>query len=633
MAGVTGSNPSRRAPSIRFVQAVRRLDVVRIIAGVTRSILSELKRRNVLRVAMAYAAIAWLLIQIAETVMPLYGFDDSAARTIVTVLVVGFVPVIALAWIFEWTPEGIRRDANAPPRAPGEGKWLDRVIVVTLVIAVIYFAIDKFVFDPARDAAKIEEAKEEGRKEGLLGVYGEQSIAVLPFDNLSDDPTQDFFGLGIAEEMLNLLARIPELRVISRTSSFRLSEQGLDIPEIAERLDVANVLEGSVRVAGNKLRITAQLIEGATNSHIWSDTWDRELSDIFAIQDEIAAEIVRRLEILLSGEMPRSVRTDPVTYALTLEAREHDRPTSTADPYRGVELLRQALELDPDYVPALLQLNYFAWQIARYGEHDTDEMSRLERETYHHVVEIAPDDPEVVARRAWEAFEIEHDWPTAANLFERAVNLDPGNPRVLQWSSAYSHIIGRHDTAITLRRRQLSIDPLCVTCAFNLMRSNYAARRTDEALEWHRVFREMGGSGGYMTLGKIHLLRGEPELALQAYEKEEDTFLKATGEVMALHDLGREQEVRALLADLESEVERQDVVWLAEAAAWIGDVDGAFKWLEHHYEADNYRYFFFHVYDPIFEKLHDDPRWLALRRKVNMSEQQLAAIEFNPRLP
>ena len=582
---------------------------------------------------MAYAAVAWLLIQVAETVLPLYGFDDSAARTVVTIVIVGFFPAIVLAWVFEWTPEGIRKDSEAAPREPGSGKWLDRGIILTLVVAVSFFAIDKYVFDPARDAAIVEQAIEQGRREGMLGTYGEQSIAVLPFENLSDDPAQDFFGLGIAEELLNLLARIPTLRVISRTSSFKVSEQELDVPEIAARLDVAHVLEGSVRVAGNQLRITAQLIEGTTNSHIWSDTWDRELGDVFAIQDEIASEVVQRLEILLSGEMPRSVRTDPVAYALTLQAREHDRPVLIADPDVGVELLRRALELDPDYIPALLQLNYFAWTLARENRDDAGEMARLERDTYNHAVAIAQDDPEVVARRAWEAFEVEHNWPVAATLFEQAVALDPGNPRVLQWSSAYANIIGQHDTAIRLRERQLSIDPLCIFCAYQLMRLTYRAGRTDESIEWHRVFLDMGGSGGYSRLGKVHLVRGEPDLALHVFKKQEDTVLNLAGQAMALHDLGREDEARAMLADLAPDVDRERARWLAEAHAWIGEVDGAFGWLARFHERDDYRYFFIDMTDPIFENLYDDPRWLDLRRKVRLSSEQLATIEFDPRLP
>jgi tetratricopeptide (TPR) repeat protein len=327
--------------------------------------------------------------------------------------------------------------------------------------------------------------------------------------------------------------------------------------------------------------------------------------------------------------MPRSVRTDPIAYALTLEARQHDRPTATADPRRGVELLQQALELDPDYVKALLELNYAAWGIVRFEESDADEMSRLERETYHRAVEIAPDDPEVVARRAWEAFEIEHDWPAAARLLERAVSLDPGNPRVLRWSSAYAKFIGLSDTAIALRRRELSIDPLCGSCAYNLMVCNYFARRTDAALEWNRVFREMEGEGGYITLGKIYLLRGEAELALQAFEEQEGNSMKAA----ALHDLGRVQEARVLLADTGAEVDRDEAGLRAQAAAWIGDIDGAFEWLRRYLEPDDYRYFFLHINDPIFEKLHDDPRWSALRRKVNLSEEQVAAIDFDPRLP
>jgi TolB-like protein len=441
------------------------------------SFLSELKRRNVLRVAMAYAAIAWLLVQIAETVMPLYGFSEDAVRTIVTVLAVGFVPVVILAWVFEWTPEGIQTDEAAQGTAPRDTRWLDRGIIVTLLIAVTYFAVDKYLLQPEPTH------------------YGDKSIAVLPFDNLSDDPAQDYFGLGIAEEMLNLLSRIPELRVISRTSSFELDDQGLEIPEIAERLDVAHVLEGSVRRAGNRLRITAQLIEGATDTHIWSDTWDRELDDVFAIQDEIADEVVRRLEVILSRGMPRSERTDPLAWDLLLQSREAVSGAGDDDPFRALELAQQALEHDPDYIPALLQLNYVAWDLANYWPVDAEEMFRLERQAYARAVEIAPDHPEVLARRAWEEFEIHNNWQRAAELVERAVSIAPGEVRVLYVAGNFAHLTGFFDIAERIRRRMLNIDPLCVNCVYGLMKGAYVARRYDEALEWHAKFRGIGAAG------------------------------------------------------------------------------------------------------------------------------------------
>lgn len=608
---------------------------VRIIAPVTGSLVAELKRRNVLRVAMAYAAIAWLLIQIAETVLPLYGFADSAARMVVTILVIGFIPVVVLAWVFEWTPEGIRRDTKEIPRAPGDAEWLDRLIVITLVIAVSYFAIDKFILDPARDREIVQEAKEEGRQEALLDSYGDKSIAVLPFENMSADPEKAFFGRGLAEEMLNLLARIPELRVISRSSSFKLSDEGLDIPEIAERLDVAHVLEGSVRIAGDHIRVTAQLIEGTTDAHIWSNTWDSEIKDIFAIEDEIADEVVKRLEILLSGDMPRSVRTDPVAYSLFIQAQQEE------DGPHKVALLKEALELDPDYVQALLKLNYLSWQMVQAWPFDDEEeretYKRLERETYTHAVDIAPDDPEVLTRRAWEAFEIHQDWPAAARLFERATEIDPHNYGVLSWLPWYALMIDRVDIALQFAERGMSIDPLCWGCAYQLMRLNYLAGRFTEALHWNEAFQEKGGRGGFITLGKTYLLLGKPELALQAFDKQQEDEITLPGKVMALHDLGRHQEARALFEDLASRDADAGLGGIgnlaAQMAAWIGETDKAFEWLELAFGDNDYRHFPIHYNDPMFKNLHGDPRWQALLRKVNLTDEQKAAIRFNPHLP
>ena len=326
----------------------------------SRSLFAELGRRGVFRVAAAYAAVAWLLIQVAETLLPVYGFGDQAVRAVVTVLIIGLLPAVILAWVFKWTPDGIRVDSETEGHTPRGHKWFDRTIVIVLLVAVAYFAVDKFVIDPSAVERRVEEARDEGRREGLSGAFGERSVAVCPFDNLSPDPEQDYFATGVAEELLNLLARIPELRVISRTSSFELCEQGLKIPEIAERLDVSHVLEGSIRKTGNRLRVTAQLIEGPSDAHLWSDTWDRDLGDIFDIQDEIAGEVVSRLEVLLVHGMPRSERTDPLAYALTLQATKLQESAAVEDNRRVVDLPQQALELDPDYVTALLKLNTHA---------------------------------------------------------------------------------------------------------------------------------------------------------------------------------------------------------------------------------------------------------------------------------
>ena len=227
-------------------------------------LIPELQRRNVIRVATAYVVVAWLIIQIAETTLPVFGFTDNAVRVVIIVLGIGLVPAIVGAWVFQLTPEGLRRDKGAdetPATSNISSRNLDRAIIVTLVLGLSYFALDKFLLAPDRAAEREAEVAEQARAEAIVGFYGDRSIAVLPFENMSSDPEQEYFVDGIAEEILNLLANIRELRVISRSSAFAFRGQDLEIPEIAERLNVAHVLEGSVRKIVNTVRVTAQLIE------------------------------------------------------------------------------------------------------------------------------------------------------------------------------------------------------------------------------------------------------------------------------------------------------------------------------------------------------------------------------------
>jgi adenylate cyclase len=238
------------------------------------SFLSELKRRNVFRAAAAYVAVAWLVMQVAEISFPAFGLGDRALRLLILALAIGFVPAVTLAWVFELTPEGVKRDRDldrSGPLVARTNRLLDRAIVVLLGLGVTYFAVDKFFLSPAREQVRVEQALEQGRSEALEKQLGETSIVVLPFTNLSTDPEQAFFADGMAEELLNLLARIPELRVISRTSAFSFKDKSLSVGEIADRLKVSHVLEGSVRRSDDRIRITAQLIDAKTDSHLWSE--------------------------------------------------------------------------------------------------------------------------------------------------------------------------------------------------------------------------------------------------------------------------------------------------------------------------------------------------------------------------
>jgi len=267
------------------------------------SILRELQRRNVLRVAAGYVALSWLIVQVMDTLAEAFSFTGDHIRMAVIVLAVGFIPAMIISWAFELTPEGLKRDADVRHdtlAAKASKQRLDRFVMAALALAVAYFVIDELLIEP---------------RQGPVTV-SERSIAVLPFVNMSSDPEQEYFSDGISEELLNLLARIPELRVISRSSAFSYKGKDVNVPDVARELNVAHVLEGSVRKAGNTIRITAQLIHGPTDEHVWSETWDRELVDIFAIQDEIAANVVERLRLELLGEVPTKTPVDPEAYTL-----------------------------------------------------------------------------------------------------------------------------------------------------------------------------------------------------------------------------------------------------------------------------------------------------------------------------
>jgi len=324
------------------------------------SLFNELKRRNVLRVATAYVLAAWLVIQVVETIFPAFGFSDSAVRIVTIVFAIGLVPTVIFSWAFELTPEGLKKERDVDRSksiTPHTGKKLDRMIMVVLALALGYFAFDKFVLSIEREAAlrveAVEEARQAMRNEALAEAQGDQSIAVLPFVNMSGDADNEYFSDGISEELLNLLAKIPQLRVISRTSAFSYKNKAVKVADVARELKVSHVLEGSVRKAGDRVRITAQLISADSDSHIWSETYDRTLDDIFEVQDEIAATVVERLKVTLLAESPHVQQTDPRAYTLRLQARHLAKRFSAESYEQASALYQQALAIDPDYVDAL----------------------------------------------------------------------------------------------------------------------------------------------------------------------------------------------------------------------------------------------------------------------------------------
>jgi len=599
------------------------------------SLYAELKRRNVIRVAVAYLAGAWLLIQVADTVFPAYGLPPSALTALITLLATGLVPVAVLAWVFEWTPEGLKRDTDVAPGDSVSGvsaRRLDRIIMVVLALGVGFFAFDKFVLDPARDAALEVAAEARGRTGALLRSYGDKSVAVLPFADLSPAGDQAYFSDGVAEEILNLLAQVPELRVISRSSAFRYRGDDIHIPTVAEELDVAYVLEGSVRMSGGRVRVTAQLIDAHADAHVWSKNFDRELADIFAIQDEIARLIVDELQVRLAGGGPRSYRTDPETYALYLQAKQLIDVLQT-DGSAAEDLLRQALQRDPDYVPALNLMVKAVFD--QTGDSDDDRYAydqgiALMRSYVDRVLAIDPGNSAALAHRSWMAFWYGNDLETAAEYINRALENDAANEWVLYVAMVVSLRTGRNDNAIAFAQAALLRDPLCSGCLYNLMNAAIRSGRYDEALAASER-RMRAALGGWISRGDIYLFKGDARTALELYDTHFDPVFSQRGRAIAFHELGDVEARDAAIAEIAGVDERYAYCEMAKVQAWIGNTDAAFRSLGRCLDRKSPAYIqelSGILWDPFYRNLHDDPRWRALREDANMGAERLAQIRI-----
>ncbi len=313
------------------------------------SFFHELKRRNVFKVAIAYAIAAWILIEITATTFPILKLPDWSVTLVTVLVLIAFPLTLILAWAFELTPEGLKKEKDVDPSESithATGRKLDFAIIGAMAVAIVFLLADKLLFSESVETNDVET------------VATGQSIAVLPFVNISSDEEQEYFSDGITEEILNSLASVKELKVAGRTSSFAFKGQNQDLRRIGELLGVKHILEGSVRKSGTTVRITAQLVQVEDGFHLWSDTYDRELTDIFAIQDEIANEILIQLKARLLDEeiqLIESQRTDPEVYDLYLLAKQrlYDRTRKTIE--SAVELLDQAIAKDPEYAPAYAQ--------------------------------------------------------------------------------------------------------------------------------------------------------------------------------------------------------------------------------------------------------------------------------------
>jgi TolB-like protein/thioredoxin-like negative regulator of GroEL len=600
------------------------------------SLFSELKRRNVIRVAFAYFAAAWLITEVAGTVLPAFGYGDAELRVIIILLAIAIVPTLVFSWIFEITPEGVKREVDVDREQSitrFTGKKIDRAIMILLAFGVVYFAFDKFVLDPVEDAQIAEVAHEEGRSAVITESFGERSIAVLPFVNLSDDPEQEYFSDGIAEELLNQLAKIPQLRVISRSSAFSFKGKELNVSKIAETLDVAHVLEGSVRKSGNRVRITAKLIEARTDTNLWSEIYERELDDIFAIQNDVAKQVTAQLKVnLIEPESPPH-KVNPDAFLLYLQAR-HLFNQFTKNAWEESErLLETALQIDPDFVSARVQLgDLHAW-FGAWGIRPFEESIQNALDAAAQVLATEPDNVEALALLALCKAGANREFKSAAILLQRSLNLEPTNRYAIEKELYFLQMLGQIDAAVSVTKYLMVNDPVNANL-YSVLAECYlwtghlenAIKNYESALMFSTQM-----MGVHRGIAKALLMKGEPQQALDLL-RNSPKGVDLSSAVKIYHALGDQYASDVALSELIETRGRSAAYNIAATLAFRNETDRAFEWLEKAVQFNDPGLLNI-LNEPDFNNLHNDPRWPPFLESIGFSPRQIDAVRFRVNLP
>jgi len=559
------------------------------------SVFSELKRRHVYRTAAFYAAAAWLLVQVATQVAPYFDMPTWSVRLVIVACVAGFPIAVLLSWFYEWSPStGWRRELDGP--------------------------IANTVRSPGDAAAA-----------AVPAPPSDQSIAVLAFADMSQAKDQEYFSDGLAEELLNLLAQLPQLRVIARTSSFAFKGKDVDAATIGRALHVANILQGSVRKSGIMLRITAQLVRAADSSQLWSRTYDRELTDVFAVQDEIAQAVVAALKVKL---LPQQLLTNPHR---TADTKAHDQyllgkaalRRGRNEGYRdAVTAFRRAIEIDPDYAAAHAALGHALDSSADFVR-DSDQREALQMDALasaERAITLAPDLSDGYAVRGRLRCRNLWNWSGALADLRRALDLDPASSDVrLQY--VYVLFCLNRPEVVSITRKVVEDDPLSWLGWFyygGLLRnlgtlSGDAATLAEARAALKRAL-ELNPDASFIRYvsGGQDLLEGNPAAALAVYQQAGAGFREA-GIAMAEHSLGHPEESNEALKELEAKYANGFSTQIAEAHAWRGEHDAAFAALDRactQSDAGLSRV----LTDPFLRPLHADPRWAALLERLAFTQ-------------
>ena len=477
------------------------------------SLFQELKRRNVIRVAALYLVSSWVLLQLADVLASLLNAPDSVGSIVVLLLILGFFPAVIFAWVYEMTPEGLKREADVDrthSHTPETGKKINVVIIVLLVIAIGGLIADRLVPETTVEVDDVLAKSTEAPIDAL-------SIAVLPFADLSQDQDQQYFTDGLSEELLNLLVRVDDLHVASRTSSFAYRGSTLSVPEISQALRVGHILEGSVRKDGDRIRITAQLIEAETDRHLWSENFDRELVDIFAIQDEIANAIVQALTGKLGVGAERAISVEVATenldaYEMYLTARELF--LKRAELPESIRLYRAAIELDPSFARAWEGLAAVE-AVANDWIADDIDHHPLAREAAEKALSLDPGLSMPLAVLGSVASEADHDYIGSLEYLNAALEKDPKNTTAWLWLGIRWSTSGFLDDSIEALRKCVALDPGYLNCRQHLAYVYLVKGDADTALQLNELAMEHVFDSVSEAFMPEYIRRGHRNLAVR----------------------------------------------------------------------------------------------------------------------
>jgi TolB-like protein/Flp pilus assembly protein TadD len=578
---------------------------------------AELMRRNVFRAAAFYAACAWLLVQVATQVFPFFHISEWVVRWIIIAAVIGFPFWVGLAWFYEWTAQGLQRESDSPtplsPSSRASRRNVDRWIAVILAAAVVLLLADRFLFrdQPAKAA-----------------TAPEKSIAVLPFDNLSRDPDNAYFCEGVQDEILTRLAKVADLKVISRTSTQQFKSAPENLPQIAKQLGVAHILEGSVQKAGDQVRVNVQLVNGLNDAHLWAETYDRKLHDIFGVESEIARSIADTLQAKLSGSEQTAIAARPTdnteAHQLYLKGRFFWNKRTGNDLKKSIDYFEQAIAADPNYGLAYAGLADGYVLLPGYTAGLPGECYPKAKEAAKRALELDDTLAEAHTTLAMAIWNFDFDFAKANKEFERAIELNPNYATGhQQYGNTTLSALGRFDDAIREGKRALELDPLSSVINSDLGADYLYADRYDEAVAQFRKLLEMDPNyyfGRYL-LGQALEMKGSRDGAISEYEKartlnDDPSILGVLGRAYGLS--GNRAEALNILDQLKTLSKERYVTAYSFALVYLGlgDKEEALRWLEKSYEDHAGADISWIRVDPLLDSLHGDPRFEALAEKI-----------------